>query len=288
MSEEGLSGRINLAWKATRNLQVYVNGASGQKSGGINMSGLPVYPAGVTGHASGDPILSTAVIRPERNFTWETGIKSQWLGGRATLNLAAYSTVVHDFQANVVDNAAVVALRSYLANIPRVTVRGVEADANLQLAPWFTLRGSLAHADGRYASYPAGPCPIELTGSSTASCDLSGKSLPGLPKWTGSLGGEVTHDLGASQLYARADATFHSMVYGDATDSAYTSIAGYTLVNASAGLRINPRLSIEVFARNLTKAKYLQNVTVQAGNSGLIVGTPSDPRMFGITLRAKA
>jgi iron complex outermembrane receptor protein len=28
---------------------------------------------------------------------------------------------------------------------------------------------------------------------------------------------------------------------------------------------------------------YLQSVTVQAGNSGLIVGTPSDPRMFGIT-----
>ncbi|MBB3955724.1 TonB-dependent receptor [Novosphingobium sediminicola] len=288
VSEEGLSGRINLAWKATRNLQIYINGASGQKSGGINMSGLPVYPAGVSGHGSGDPILSTAVIRPERNFTWEAGIKSQWLGGRATLNLAAYSTVVHDFQANVVDNAAVVALRSYLANIPRVTVRGVEADANLQVAPWFTLRGSLAYADGRYASYPAGPCPIELTGSATASCDLTGKSLPGLPKWTGSLGGEVTHDLGASQLYARADATFRSMVYGEATDSAYTTIAGYTLVNASAGVRINPRLSIEVFARNLTKANYLQNVTVQAGNSGLIVGTPSDPRMFGVTLRAKA
>jgi hypothetical protein len=30
-----------------------------------------------------------------------------------------------------------------------------------------------------------------------------------------------------------------------------------------------------------------QNVTVQAGNSGLIVGTPGDPRMFGITLRGK-
>lgn len=287
VSEEGLSGRINLAWKATRDLQFYINGASGQKSGGINMSGLPVYPAGVTGHASGDPILSTAVIRPERNFTWEAGIKSQWLSGRATLNLTAYSTVVHDFQANVVDNAAVVALRSYLANIPRVTVRGVEADANWRVAPWFSLRGSLAYADGRYASYPAGPCPIELTGSSTASCNLTGKSLPGLPKWTGSLGGEITHDLGQSQLYIRADATFRSMIYGEASDSAYTTIAGYTLVNGSVGVRVNAHWGVELFARNLTKANYLQNVTVQAGNSGLIVGTPGDPRMFGITLRGK-
>jgi iron complex outermembrane receptor protein len=251
------------------------------------MSGLPVYPSGVVGHANGDPILSTAVIRPERNFTWEAGIKSQWLGGKATLNLAAYSTVVHDFQANVVDNAAVVALRSYLANIPRVTVRGLEADGQWQVAPWFALRGSLAYADGRYASYPAGPCPIELTGSSTASCNLTGKSLPGLPEWNASLGGEVTHNLSGAQIYARADATFRSMVYGEATDSAYTTIAGYTLINAAAGVRIGQRWNVEVFARNLTRANYLQNVTVQAGNSGLIVGTPSDPRMFGVTLRGK-
>ncbi|WDF73642.1 TonB-dependent receptor [Novosphingobium sp. KACC 22771] len=287
VSEAGLSGRVNLAWHVSRDMQFYVNGASGQKSGGINMSGLPVYPSGVAGHANGDPILSTAVIRPERNFTWEAGIKSQWLGGRATLNLAAYSTVVHDFQANVVDNAAVVALRSYLANIPRVTVRGVEADGQWQVAPWFALRGALAYADGRYASYPAGPCPIELTGASTASCNLTGKSLPGLPKWNASLGGEMTHDLGGAQIYARADATIRSMVYGEATDSAYTTIAGYTLVNAAAGVRIGPRWNVEVFVRNLTRANYLQNVTVQAGNSGLIVGTPGDPRMFGVTLRAK-
>jgi iron complex outermembrane receptor protein len=287
VSEAGLSGRVNLAWKVTRDLQLYVNGASGQKSGGINMSGLPVYPSGVAGHANGDPILSTAVIRPERNFTWEAGVKSQWLDGKATLNIAAYSTVVHDFQANVVDNAAVVALRSYLANIPRVTVRGVEADGQWQVASWFVLRGALAYADGRYASYPAGPCPIELTGSSTASCNLTGKSLPGLPKWNASLGGEVTHDLKGLQLYARADATIRSMVYGEATDSAYTRIAGYTLVNAAAGVRMRPRWNVELFVRNLTKADYLQNVTVQAGNSGLIVGTPSYPRMFGLTLRGK-
>ncbi|CAM8656817.1 iron complex outermembrane recepter protein [Sphingobium xenophagum] len=29
----------------------------------------------------------------------------------------------------------------------------------------------------------------------------------------------------------------------------------------------------------------MQNLTVQAGNSGLIVGTPSEPRLIGVTLR---
>jgi len=44
---------------------------------------------------------------------------------------------------------------------------------------------------------------------------------------------------------------------------------------------------VAIFARNLFDRDYLQNVTVQAGNSGLIVGTPSDPRMFGVALRAR-
>jgi hypothetical protein len=38
-------------------------------------------------------------------------------------------------------------------------------------------------------------------------------------------------------------------------------------------------------ARNLFHKVYMQNLTVQAGNSGLIVGTPSEPRLIGVTLR---
>ena len=41
-----------------------------------------------------------------------------------------------------------------------------------------------------------------------------------------------------------------------------------------------------VWVRNLFDENYMQNLTVQAGNSGLILGTPSDPRTIGVTLRA--
>ena len=40
-------------------------------------------------------------------------------------------------------------------------------------------------------------------------------------------------------------------------------------------------------ARNLLDENDLQNVTPQAGNSGLVIGTPSDPRTFGVTIRAR-
>jgi iron complex outermembrane recepter protein len=57
------------------------------------------------------------------------------------------------------------------------------------------------------------------------------------------------------------------------------------LTNANIGYRFSSGLEIALFARNLFDADYLQNVTVQAGNSGLILGTPSDPRVIGVTLR---
>jgi iron complex outermembrane receptor protein len=42
-----------------------------------------------------------------------------------------------------------------------------------------------------------------------------------------------------------------------------------------------------VFSRNLLNKDYIQNVTIQAGNSGLILATPSDPRTIGLTFRIR-
>ena len=61
---------------------------------------------------------------------------------------------------------------------------------------------------------------------------------------------------------------------------------GYTVVNASAGVRNIGRWELYLWARNLLDRNYMQNLTVQAGNSGLIVGTPSDPRIYGAAVRA--
>ena len=45
-------------------------------------------------------------------------------------------------------------------------------------------------------------------------------------------------------------------------------IDGYNLTNASVGYRWDSGLEVAVFARNLLDADYIQNVTIQAGNSG--------------------
>jgi iron complex outermembrane receptor protein len=254
---------------------------SGYKSGGINMSGLPL-------NAANQPALATAVIEPERNTTYELGVKMEMLDGRWLLNVDVYDTDVLNFQANVVDTGPG-ALRGYLANIDKVSVRGAELDSAFAIGAHFTGRASVAYTDGVYDSYANGPCPIERIGNSTTVCDLSGRQISAQPRLTQSLGGEFHWPMrvrSGAEGYVNIDVATRSHTYGDPSDSQYTVLDGYTLVNASIGVRDLGPFEVSLWARNLLAEEYMQNLTVQAGNSGLIVGTPSDPRSVGLTLRA--
>ncbi len=277
------SGRANIAWQPVDDVLLYGSFARGFKSGGINMSGLPL-------DVNNQPALATAVVRPERNTTWEAGIKSTLWDSRLTLNLAAYHTTVRDFQATVVDSSQTVALRGYLSNIPEVRVRGVEADAALRIGD-LSLTGALAYSDGAYTDYPAGPCPLELQTAATNACNLTGQRLAGLPRWSETLSADYAVPAGRGAFFLHADSNWRSGYFGDPTLSRFTWIEGSNLTNASLGYRRQDASGtgweIAIFARNLLDADYIQNLTIQAGNSGLILGTPSDPRTVGVTFRLR-
>jgi iron complex outermembrane receptor protein len=279
-SDGSLSGRANLSWQASDNVMTYASYARGFKSGGLNMSGLPL-------NAQNLPVLSTAVIRPERNTTYEVGVKSQLFDRRLTLNVTGYWTDVKDFQATIVDSSQTVALRGYLSNIPLVRVKGIEADALGKIGSRLSLRASLAYADGRYANYPAGPCPLELQGTATTACNLTGQRLAGLPRWSETLGGDYELPARGGAIILHADSSWRSAYNGDSSLSAATMIGAYNLTNASLSYRSDKGWEVAVFSRNLLGANYIQNLTIQAGNSGLILGTPSDPRTIGATFRIK-
>ncbi len=183
VNDGALTGRANIAWQATDNVLGYASYARGEKSGGINMSGLPLNDQNL-------PAVGTAVVRPEKNTAYEVGLKTLLFDNRLTFNIDAFYTRVTDFQTNVSDTRAAAALRTYLSNIPKVTSKGVEADAVAAVTGDLSLRASVAYADGKYDSYPTGPCPIELIGNTAATCNLSGTGLPGLPKWSSTVGGD--------------------------------------------------------------------------------------------------
>ncbi len=314
-SDGSLSGRANLAWQFTETAMAYASYARGYKGGGLNMSGLQL--TGGTGPGANQPALDTAVIGDEKNSTFEVGVKSTLPGGRATLNLAAYKTIVRDFQANIAtpvtaNNAA--PLRTFPANIPEVQVKGVEADVAILLTAGFILRASLAYADGEYTDYPAGPCPLEWQNpNATGGCQplnppaglanqtsnprgnptipgayvLTGLPLAGLSKWAGTVGFDYVAPLGAGDVFIHGDWNYRSSYNADTTNSRFTRIRGYGVVNASLGYRFNSGWEAAVFARNLFSEDYVTALTIQTGNSGLILGQTGDPRLVGVTLRVR-
>ncbi len=272
------SGRANIAYQFTNDLFGYVNYAHGYKSGGLNMSGLPL-------DAQNQPTLATAVIKDETNSSYELGFKSMLRDGKATLNLAAYRTAVQDYQSNVVSSLETAAIRSYPANIPEVRVQGLEADFMTLLSQGFTLRFSLAYADGKNADYPAGPCPLEVQTAATVACDLTGVPLAGLSKWSSSLGLDYRRQIGRGDMMVHLDTNTRDGYNSDTSGSRYTVIEGFSVTNLSVAYRFARGWQIEAFARNLFDEEYISALTIQTGNSGLILGQAGEPRTVGVAFR---
>jgi iron complex outermembrane recepter protein len=275
-----LTGRGNLAWQVTDGTMAYASYARGFKSGGINMSGLPL-------DNNNQPVLATAVVRPERNETYEVGLKNRLLDNRLIVNIDGFYTKVRDFQATIVENSLTqtAQLRGYLSNIPEVTVKGIEADVTALILPGLSARTSFAYSDGEYTDYPAGPCPLEVQTAATARCSLTGRRLASLPRFAVTAGLDYARPVGDGQVFVHVDTASRSGFNGDPSLSRFTYIRGYNLTNANIGYRFATGLELIVWARNLLDADYIQNLTIQAGNSGLIVGTPSDPQTIGGTIR---
>ena len=281
-SDGSLSGRGNLAWQVTDATMAYASYARGFKSGGINMSGLPL-------DSNNRPVLATAVVRPERNETYEIGLKNTLFDNQLIVNIDGFYTEVRDFQATVVENSLTqtVQLRGYLSNIPEVTVKGIEADATALILPGLSARTSFAWSDGEYTDYTAGPCPLEVQTAATTRCSLTGRRLASLPRFAMTAGLDYRRALGDGEVAVHVDTASRSGFNGDPGLSRFTYIRGYNLTNANIGYRFAGGVELIVWARNLLDADYIQNLTIQAGNSGLIVGTPSDPRTIGGTIRLR-
>jgi len=279
-SDGSLSGQIAASYDVNDDVLVYGSYARGFKSGGINLAGLPTLQ-------DGTPALNSAEVDPEEVTTYELGLKTQSFDRRLTANLAAYHTEIADFQANVVD-AGPGALRGYLANVEKVEIKGVELDLTARPTDDLDLFANLAWTDGQYASFANGPCPLERIGTSTAACDLSGREFPGVSPWAGAIGGEYRfRPVSTGEGFVGADASYRSAYYADAAVSEYARIDGYALVNLRAGFRADAGWEAYVFVKNAFDEDYLQFVSIQTGNSGLVIGNPGDPRTAGVTVRAR-
>lgn len=275
------SGLLSASYNWTPTVLTYVSYSKGFKSGGINAAGIPT-------DASGNPLLASAVLRPEEVDAFEVGLKSQFFDRRATVNVAAFTTSIKDYQANVVDSG-LGSVRGYLANAEKVEVNGFEVDSRFRASDNLSFYGALAYTDGKYASFANAPAPLELQASGNSIVDLSGTQLPGVSKWAGAVGFDYTINAPFNgidgQAYLSGDANYRSDWNSDASVSKYAVVEASTVANFRLGYRTPNGLDTFFWIKNAFDEEYLTILTIQQGNSGAIYGQPGDPRTFGITVR---
>ena len=296
-----LSGDLKFSYAITPDVLAFANYARSFKSGGINLSGLPL-------DAANNPIMAAATVEPETVNHYEIGLKTQLLNNTAILNVAAFWTDVNDYQATVT-NGQLGVIRGYLANAEQVRVRGIETDFQIHPHERFNLYVNAAYTDHEYVSFPDAPCPPELAGGpaatatipagpagvpgarSPANCDISGQWLPGISKWAVSYGGEFnlpTQLLGQDGVaYLGADGNYRSEFSSNPSRSIYTDIPGYAVANLRLGFRADGRWDVYVWARNAFDREYYEVLATTPGNTGLISGQPADQRTYGLTFKAQ-
>ena len=277
LSNDNVSGLIDLAYNLSKGALIYASYSRGGKSGGLS---LGVLPAGIS-----------AAVKPEKVNAYEVGLKSQLFDRHLTLNLAGFWNDVSDYQTAIVTFVGnTTSSIRYIANIPSVRSRGIEGD--LTWAPTklisFTASGTYDEAIYRdYSNAPQAPENLNLGPLQ----DLSGEPLAGAPKFTYVLGADAAQPVAAWHgqdvlLYGHADYSHRSSFFSAPTNSRYSLITPYGVLNARIGIRTSDgKWDLSVWTRNLTDTNYYQNLSV--ANYGLVTGLLGDPRTFGATIRTR-
>lgn len=275
--DNSVSGLATLSWQFSDDALAYATYSRGNKSGGLNLTNLP---AGI------DPDVA-----PEKVDSYELGIKSQWFDKAVTLNVAGYWTEISDYQTAITEQVPnTVNVRQYIANIPGVRSRGVEGDLSYAPSERASFYASVAYADTTYRDYRTAPQAPERLNEGGIQ-DLTGEQLPGVPKFTYTLGGDVSAPVGNLggrdlSIYAHADYSHRSSFNTSSSNSIYADVPAYGIANARIGFKTDDGLfDLSFWARNLFDKDYFQ--TLSAQNTGIVTSLIGEPRTIGATLRTK-
>jgi iron complex outermembrane recepter protein len=277
------SGLVTLTYRFDDDFNAYATYSRGAKSGGLNLTYLP-------------PGVPT-VVQPEYEDNYEIGVKSVWFDRRLIVNADVFWDNDTNYQATLLQPTLEL---QYIANIPSVRSRGIEADLHAEPIDGLSYYLSGAYTDAIYTSYPGAPDPIEdytvnPAGAlvTTGTRNLTGYALADTPKWAFSTGGEYDHTLGDIGFggvdgYLGADVNYRSSFFSSADDSVYGVVHGYEVTNLRAGIRTDDgHWDLQLWTRNAFDTHYYQFIGKVAFNSGALSALPGDPRTFGATLSFK-
>jgi iron complex outermembrane receptor protein len=243
-----LSGKLGLQFDFSDDVMAYAMYNRGYKGPAFNT----FFNLNATG---------TNALDPELADTLEAGLKNTLLGGRLSLNIAAFYAKYRNFQANVPDLVSGVPVTRF-TNAGAVSTRGIEVDFILRPARDVNLVGGVAFTDAQVDNFKQIPGQPFVP---------PGTPLGFAPRWKASFGGDYRYRTGGAIDFTLAgnvstQSSQLSLFDVNAALRNLSFIRPYSLVDLQLGLvERNDRFSLTFLVKNL----FDQSFPAQITNSGL-------------------
>lgn len=274
LHQDNLSWRAGIDWKPNDDILVYANIAKGYKAGS--------FPT-----ATGSTFTSYLPVSQESVLAYEVGVKASLLDRALQLELAGFYYDYRDKQIRAKTNRPPFGILDALQNIPKSSIRGFEASADIRPVQGLRFNLSFSYIDATIDRFSG------INGAGLAAV-FDDTEMPYTPKYQVSInpdyefpvGGDATAFVGASVNFRSSTVA----VIGGRQDVAnviaihrpVAEVEDYTLVDLRAGVRFaDDRYRVSVFAKNVFNAYYWTNVFNTTDTVERLSGKPAT---YGVSL----
>ncbi len=231
------------------------------------------------------PVPVTPSFGPEKDQTYETGIKSEWFDHHLLFNFDGFYSQYDDIQLTFQEG-----LSPTIKNAGDAEILGAEMNAKWVVGDGLALGTTASYIDAYYTTLAAGinGKPGTVCVQPTNPCIGLGSKLPKTPKFKVSLSPEYNLPL-ANEATIRfgVDYTHTSSMFNDAINTSLLRRPESDILNASVTY-VSPDDDYEIVAggTNITNDRFITTGNEDA-SSGLIYGTYNEPAEWYLTLRIK-
>jgi len=272
-----LTPRFTIDYQTNSDILLYASAAKGARAGGFNGLFSPLFP-------------DESTFDEEVNWTYEMGVKSQFLDGRAVVNAAIFHTDWTDMQIQSASQDPT-SIAQPVRNIAGAKSTGFEVEAQLSPTQNLDLRLGYAYADPRFKD---GAIDLGVASSCSGDTAICVFDSNGSPLVEGNqLGRTHKHQFNASATFERPISSEWDGYWR--TDLSYLSkqpsrsinvqfVPERTLVNMRMGL-VSDRFELSIWARNLFNEQYAVSQNRQPRfHTGTSTNTiQGDGRIMGLT-----
>jgi iron complex outermembrane receptor protein len=269
---ESWTPKAALEWQVNPDVFLYGSATKGYKSGGTNFAATN---------------LLALTFNPEQLWSYEAGIKSDWLDRRLRVNLTGFYYDYSDLQVQSLIAPGVVSI----GNAASATVRGLELETVAKPVTRVTLTLNYALLDSKYDRFSNSAVPSQLRSyvnssprytPATNTFDATGNRLTAAPASSVSASAQYERPFANGSAFIRSEYYWQDRAYYDPSNAQIMSQKPYDLINLSIGYENTQNgWSARVIAKNIADTRYL--ITI-AANGIVPAGLAGDPRTIALQL----